>query len=163
MNVPACVYMGGYSGHPQRHDDSNALWVDAGGLSYRGFREIFRLPWPQISDLRVDEHDSPPLPAERLFTTSLFGARPRKNRKSALLLVDLQSGGRAVFYSDKMTAGELSTKLEPIISRLHAAVPHSARGPVSVVAELMRLRQLCDHGLLTEEQFEARRERLLGG
>ena len=180
LNINGCAYMGGYSSHPKTHGNTNILAVGANGLAYRGLKEIFRIPWSQVADLTVDgpEQASNRITATRLLTMGVFAVAAKKTSKSAVLIIDLHSGEQAVFHTEKLTAPELKAKLAPITSQIHVAAkrkaeltaantapvassPDSAPAGFSVADELMKLKQLCDQGILTEEQFAAQRDKLL--
>lgn len=182
LNINGCAYMGGYSAHPKTHGTTNILAVGANGLAYRGLNEIFRISWSEVAGLTVDGPDqaSKRITATRLVGMGVFALAAKKTSKSAVLIVDLRSGEQAVFHSEKVTAPELKAKLAPITSQIHvaakrtaevaaddappaAAASNGAAGPggFSVADELMKLKQLCDQGILTEEQFAAQRDKLL--
>lgn len=184
LTVGGCAYMGGYSAHPTKHGDTHNLAVGANGLAYRGFTEIFRIPWSEVADLTVEGPDQAAkrITATRLVTLGVFALAAKKKSKSAVLIVDLQSGEQAVFHTEKLTAPELKGKLAPITSQIRVAAkrkaelaaatappapvasnPNSAPDGFSVADELMKLKQLVDQGVLTDEQFAAQREKLLGG
>ena len=112
----------------------------------------------------------------------VFALAAKKTSKSAILIVDLHSAEQAVFHTEKMTAPELKGKLTPITSQINVAAKRKAElaaanappaptpvatnsdgaaGGFSVADELMKLKQLCDQGILTEEQFAAQRDKLL--
>ena len=175
-----CAYMGGYSGHPKKHGDSNTLRVDAAGIAYRGLRELFRIPWSAVNELIVDGPDQAArrITVTRLATIGVFALGAQKKSRIAVLIVELDSGEQAVFHTKKLTALELRGKLAPVISQLNAAAKRKAALPrgrgtdetrrlerrpgFSVADELRKLKQLCDEGVLTEEQFAAQRDKLLG-
>jgi hypothetical protein len=110
------------------------------------------------------------------------GSHGSKRTASRVVVADLHSGEQAVFHTEKLTAPELKGKLAPISSQIHVAAkrkselaavnsapaaavaspPDAATGGFSVADELMKLKQLCDQGILTEEQFAAQRDKLLG-
>lgn len=197
--IAGCAYMGGYSRHPKKHGDTNNLAIGPGGVAYRGFKEIFSIPWSEIAGLTVEgpEQAAKRITATRLVTLGVFALAAKKVSKSAVLIVDLHSGEQVVFHTEKLTAAELKGKLAPINSRIQvaakrkaelaaadsapaaaasipelaaansapaapAATPAPTPSGFSVADEVMKLKQLCDQGILTEEQFAAQRDKLLG-
>ena len=165
-------YLGGWSGHPKKHGNTNMLLFRKDGIAYRGFRDIFVIPWGQITSIEIEGPDSPSsrITATRLVTLGVFALAAKKKSSSAAVVVEVDAGETAIFHSDKVSAGEVRTKLLPVTTRLSRAAPATPvaeantalAAPISVADELMKLAQLRDQGIITKEQFEAQRAKLLG-
>jgi hypothetical protein len=168
--VRSTAYLGGWSGHAKHHSASNTVVFRKDGIAYRGFRDIFVIPWDQVTSIEVEGPDSASsrVTATRLATLGVFALAAKKKSASAAIVVEVSSGETAIFHSDKVAAGVVQTKLLPITARLSRAAtpvqasPEGAGPPASVADELMKMAQLRDQGIITNEQFEAQKAKLLG-
>jgi hypothetical protein len=168
------AYLGGWSGHPKTHGDTNSLEFKKDGIKYKKtFGTRFVIPWDQVVAIDVVGPDSPSdrVTATRLATIGVFAFAAKKKSGMAAVLVELTSGEEAIFRTEKVSAAELRMKLLPITTRLDKLAADKvepvtqtevAAPPFSVADELMKLAQLRDQGIITEEQFEAQRDKLLG-
>ena len=108
----------------------------------------------------------------RALAVGVFALAAKKKSKAAVLIVRTQDGEEALFQTEKYTAPELRTKLTPFISQLRVAQAQSpapveaAAKPSGVdsdpVEQIRKLGELRDQGLLTPEEFEAKKTELLG-
>jgi hypothetical protein len=106
--------------------------------------------------------------ATRLATIGVFAFAAKKKSGMAAVLVELISDEEAIFRTEEVSAGELRMKLLPITTRLEKLAPDKAEPQMEVAApqfsvadELMKLAELRDQGIITGEQFETQRDKLL--
>lgn len=186
FTVSETSYHGGWSPHPQGHKN-DILRIDETGISLRGIKTIFTIPWDQVTDISVDgpESASKRVTAGRVAMLGVFALAAKKKTKSSVILVDTLSGDQAVFETAKALPHEIAPKLAPLANqaRKYAAsrqapvsdvsssegpvsVTQPASGaiaPVSIADELAKLGDLRDRGLLTDEEFAAQKAKLLQG
>jgi hypothetical protein len=171
--IKGTAYLGGWSGHADTHGDTNVLIFRKDGIAYKGFRDKFVIPWDQVVAIDVEGPDSPSdrVTATRLATIGVFAFAAKKGSGMAAVLVELTSGEEAIFRTESASAAEVRMKLLPITTRLEKLAPEKvepvgppevAAPPISVADEVMKLAQLRDQGIITEEQFEAQRDKLFG-
>ncbi len=171
------AYLGGWSGQAKTYPGkSKVIKLDKAGVSLCGIKTIFTIPWEQVQDIDVEgpEAASKRITATRMVTMGVFALAAQKKSKSAVMIVKLRSGEEAVFQTQKFAAGELRGKLAPITSYLRragAAVdgiaapseqPLGDTPAASVADELKKLAELKDAGLLTEDEFQGQKAKLLG-
>ena len=168
-------YLGGWSGHTKTYTgmSKKILRVDSEGVSLAAFKTIFTIPWSVIVALEVEgpEQASQRVTVTRALAVGVFALAAKKKSKAAVLIVRTQDGEEALFQTEKYTAPELRTKLTPFISQLRVAqaqspAPVEAAKPSGVdsdpVEQIRKLGELRDQGLLTPEEFEAKKTELLG-
>ena len=169
-------YLGGWSGHTKTYTgmSKKILRVDTNGVSLVAFKTIFTIPWSVIVALEVEgpEQASQRVTVTRALAVGVFALAAKKKSKAAVLIVRTQDGEEALFQTEKYTAPELRTKLTPFISQLRVAQAQSpapveaAAKPSGVdsdpVEQIRKLGELRDQGLLTPEEFEAKKTELLG-
>jgi hypothetical protein len=179
-------YLGGWSGHPKSHK-KDILEFGQPGIAYKAFRTLFLIPWEQVADIEVEGADQAAsrVTATRLVGMGVFALAAKKKSKSAVVIVRLKSGEEACFHTEKFLAPEVRAKLSPVISQLHKAAAQTQTRPAAqpvqpesqptpspepegqpnaglfVADELIKLAQLRDVGVITEEQFTAQRDRLM--
>ncbi len=176
LDASETQYLGGWSSHTKTYK-AKYVRIDAQGISLRGLKTIFTIPWDQVLDLEVEgpESASKRVTAGRVLALGVFALAAKKKTQSAVLIVSLRSGEEAVFQTEKLTAAELRAKLVPVTSQLRkanvsppptaATSPPAAplpAAPVSVADELKKLADLKDAGLLTNEEFAGQKAKLLG-
>ena len=169
-------YLGGWSGHTKTYTgmSKKILRVDTNGVSLVAFKTIFTIPWSVIVALEVEgpEQASQRVTVTRALAVGVFALAAKKKSKAAVLIVRTPDGEEALFQTEKYTAAELRTKLTPFISQLRVAQAQSpapveaAAKPSGVdsdpVEQIRKLGELRDQGLLTPEEFEAKKTELLG-
>lgn len=174
LSVSGCRYVGGWPGYTKIHRTTNLLHVDKKGVSLRSFSDLFTIPWAAITDIEVME-----------------GLKEASRRTTpAVVIVHVRSGEQAYFEVERTTSDELHGKLAPVIHQLHRAkqaassaldpapapprqatsarpAPPQSPGPMatapamSVADELKKLADLRDAGILTAEEFNVQKVKLL--
>lgn len=157
-------YLGGHPAVDKAHKDK-VLVVDDGGVHYRHLRELFTIPWSEVTAVAIDgpEQASKRITATRLVTIGVFALAAKKNTTEAYLQVDTADMSTS-FAVHKMSAGELRGKLGHWVKRLPeppTVESAAAAGSSSVADELAKLAQLRDQGVLSAEEFDAQKARLL--
>lgn len=174
-------YLGG---HPQRTKpcDRLTLIVDDDGVRAKGnYLTAVRLPWGDVVSLDVDGPDTAQkkVTIGRVVAVGVLALAIKKKVKTAYVSVETATG-TAVFQVNGFFAPEIRAKLSPILAaRLSngarvgqeplattadppAEPTEPAAQPRSVADELIQLRQLREEGVLTNEEFEIQKSRLLG-
>lgn len=169
-------------GHPQRPKGGQGFVVvlDDQGVHLRRFTELFVVPWGEVTAIDVLGPDQ----AESRFTMTRMAAMgplalaAKKTTSDAYVSIRTVHGCEFGATVPKTSAGRMRAKLGPWIARIPPQQPAVAgpQGPpmnmpppvqpqpaVSVADELTKLGQLRDQGLLTNEEFQAQKTRLLGG
>lgn len=167
-------YLGGWSGYAKTHtaNMNNYLVVDKAGVSFKVFKTLFTIPWDQVHDIAIEgpESASKRVTVGRALALGVFSLAAKKTDKSAVVVVSLKSGEEAIFDTRKFSAGELRAKLAPITSQLRRGITAAeqsnakqapAAPATSVADELKKLGELKEAGLLTEEEFEGQKAKLL--
>jgi hypothetical protein len=185
FSVSETTYHGGWTPHPQSHKN-DILRIDKTGISLRGFKTIFTIPWEQVTDISVDgpENASERVTAGRVAMMGVFALAAKKKTKSAVILIDTLSGDQAVFETAKVLPHEIGPKLTPLANQARryatsrqapvggaspsvapgAAAPVGApnpAAPVSVADEIAKLADLHEKGILSDEEFAAQKSKLL--
>lgn len=166
-SVNEVQYLGGWAEHPKTYTGSitKSLKLDSAGISLRGLKTIFTIPWDQVVELEVEgpEVASSRITATRLLALGPFALAARKKSKEAVLVVRTRRGDEALFHVEKVLASEMRAKLLPVISQVRRANPPTASAASGGVAdELGKLAQLRDVGVLTSAEFDAQKGKLLG-
>ncbi|MGC2192364.1 MAG: SHOCT domain-containing protein [Candidatus Dormiibacterota bacterium] len=157
--IAKCDYLGGLSSHPKGHH-GNYLWITAAGLQYKGITTILQIPWGDVARLSVEGTDqvNRRVTASRVAMVGVFAWAVKKTAKSAVLIVDLNSGEQVGFQTHAFIATDLRAKLLPILSHYR----EEARAPgASAADEIRKLAQLRDDGILNEQEFQAKKADLL--
>jgi hypothetical protein len=152
------------------------------GVVFEGFKKLFVIPWSKIVDVEAQGPDEAQrrITVTRVAAFGVLGAAMPKSKKVATIVVQLRSGEQALFRTSEKVAPEINAKLVPAVSQMHraereavaaraAAAPRPAQPPPpvaggesSVADELSKVRSLLESGLITQEQFDSQRDRLLG-
>lgn len=105
----------------------------------------------------------------RLLLVGIFAfALKKKNKdKEAYVTIELSDGQEAIFFVDKKSPMELRTTFASTISRVKQAgktnqnqLSNATKG--SAADELIKLASLKDQGLLTQEEFDNEKSKLIG-
>lgn len=156
-------YLGG---HPEvgKPEKNHIVVVDDDGVHYRRMREVFTIPWSDVTAMAIDgpEQAAKRMTATRLVTLGVFAFAAKKNTTEAYFQVDTAETSVS-FNVHKMSAGELRGKLGKWANTLpEPPTVESSAGTASVADELAKLAQLRDQGVLSSEEFDAQKARLLG-
>jgi hypothetical protein len=154
-------YLGGWSEHPKAHKGQN-LFINSEGLRLKVFATTLLIPWDQVQGIEVEgpEQAGKRVSAGRVAMIGIFALAAKKSVKSAVLTVTLNPGEQAVFQTHSWMALDLKAKLAPVLS--HFRQPSSPEAPLASGAdEIRKLAELRDAGVLTEEEFQAKKSDLL--
>jgi len=177
LQIAGTSYLGGWSAHPNTHGNNNILVIGKAGLEYRGFRTLFTIPWSEIVAIEIEgpEQASKRVSVSRALTIGVFALAAKKSSKTAVVCVRTQTGEEPCFQTEKWVAPELRAKITPILSQLRRALadqqvtagglvdPKVSAGPaLSVADELAKFAKLRAEGILTDEEFETQKAKLLG-
>lgn len=105
----------------------------------------------------------------RLLAVGIFAfALKKKNTdKEAYITIELTDGQEVIFFVDNKAPMELKAKLAKVISQVKQAgvagqVQANAQPQGSVADELTKLATLKEQGILTQDEFDAKKKQLLG-
>jgi hypothetical protein len=169
-SIPMIKYLGG---HPDRAKPTLATvtFNDDGMKANVNFRDFMRFEWDEITGVAIEGPDQVQkrVTATRLLTTGIFAFALKKKSKEAFLTVTT-TRGEAIFHSEKLTPHEMRAKIgwvvakvgEPTPSSEDATPPAVSAAPVSTADELKKLAELRDAGVLSDEEFDAQKAKLLG-
>jgi len=173
-------YYGGWPGHQTPEGKPNlVLTVDVRGISLgKLVTTIFTIPWPEIQDITLEG----PLEAASRFTaTRLIALGPlglafkkaKKGSKETILTVTTKGGDEAIFHIATKLPREIAPKLTPVAMQARRASKgddesDAVRGSstpaaptLDIPAQLEKLAELKDKGILTDEEFAAKKTELL--
>lgn len=164
-------YLGGFPDRPEAKSNG-VLVVDGDGLHMRGIRELFVIPWSAVVHVAVEgaEEASRRVTAGRVMAMGIFALAAKKKTGTTYLGVQTE-GYTAGFEMEGTGAGEVRAKIAPWTQRLSPPpVPEAAPQAPQAAApattgladELAKLAVLRDQGVLTQEEFDAQKARLLG-
>lgn len=94
-----------------------------------------------------------------------FALKKKTKEKEAYLTLELTDGQEVVFFVEKISPMELKTQLAQVISRVKQGAKAEQTQAVtggSVADELTKLADLRDRGILTQDEFDAKKGQLLG-
>jgi len=175
ITLPA-IYLGGLPQRPQRSTERLTLAFRAAGMfyesSYQQPRRICSWDVVQCVDIGGGE-----VAKTKIAATIMFGAVGGLAAKGAkgrtYISVKLKDGSEGIWQVDKKAPMEVRASLAPLLHEVgvpfagELAAPvepllNEAPAPAPLVAdELLKLGDLRDKGLLTDEEFNAQKARLL--
>jgi hypothetical protein len=161
--------------HPSfKRKASGPLTFSEGGIDIpKGFKP-HRVPWSEVTALDVtDGEDSSRFTATRIAALGPFALAAKKHKHSALVVISTTDGDFLVEVS-KMTAVELRARLTHYIKQVEttaptppvmladaAEPPAEAQSSPDAMGQLRQLGELHDAGVLTDEEFGAKKAELL--
>jgi hypothetical protein len=163
-------YLGG---HPAREAETTmkcVLVVDDTAVHLRAIRELLAIPWSEVTEVLVEgpEEAQRRLTATRALTIGIFALGAKKKTGECFLAFRTEQY-MAQFKVEKKGAAELRAKLAPWASKLQPldqppipAAASSSAG-LTVAEQLTALAALKEKNLLTEEEFNQEKQKLLGG
>lgn len=105
----------------------------------------------------------------RLLAVGIFAFTLKKKStdKEAYITIELADGQEVIFFVDNKAPMDLKAKLAKVISQVKQAgvagqAQASAQPQGSVADELTKLASLKEQGILTQEEFDAKKKQLLG-
>ncbi len=165
----ATQFMGGYA---DRHKATGTLTFYEKRTEFNSVLSTkFVILNSQVKDIAIEGKDevNRRVTVTRLLAVGIFAfALKKKNTdKEAYLTIELSDGQEIIFFIDKKSPMELKAKLAKVISRVKragvaaqasAAQPDQGRS----TDELIKLADLKEKGILTQEEFNAKKKQLLG-
>lgn len=95
---------------------------------------------------------------------TLAGGIERRSKPGRTTSDAMHDENTVTFHSRQMAAFEpIRTAIDEAISARHAPQPAATAAPASIADELAKLASLRDSGVITDEDFEAGKARVLGG
>ncbi len=159
-------YVGGHSALGRNRQGN--LWVTAEAIGIGVMQpKVAVISMSDIASVEVSGGQVGKSKAGAVIGLGILGGLAAKGSKKEAAVVVRTKGGETAYYQvDKQDPIRLRAKITPV---LHAAgVPffgeeaiRSAAQPVDVADELRKLAGLRDEGILTEDEFQAQKAKLL--
>ena len=126
-----------------------------------GFPSV-HIAWPALKDILIQGESVQTGSVAAVATFGVLGLGAKK-RKTMTRLDFVTTTGEHVFEIDRTDPSAVRNQLRQLIDAMPKTTPASAPAPaaISVADELSKLAALRDQGLLSPEEFEAQKQRLL--
>jgi hypothetical protein len=170
VTVSYTNYLGGHPIHPKKHT-GGVLRFEADGVHMRAFRDLFVIPWTDVEGLFVEgsEEIQRRVTAGRLLTLGAFAFAAKKKIPNSAYVTVTTKDGDAIFVCTKTGPHAIKAKLTSAIRWVEEHKP-SARpnaepslpATASIADELAKFAKLRDDGILSAEEFDAQKAKLLG-
>jgi hypothetical protein len=166
VSIAGATYLGGLPGEVHL-TKTGSLYFDSDGIGLGAFSgKMYRVLWADVSGVT---YDSEQLKKSRVGKALAFGvfALAAKSSKSVAEFTVVKKDGNAVFYQiDNITGHALRAKLNPFlngigISCLDDQVPQVAAPAVDIAGQIQKLAELHTAGILTDDEFQAKKTDLL--
>jgi hypothetical protein len=163
-------YIGGYGPHDKKTFFEGFLNCYENEVEYKD--KDIAIPASQIVSFEITgkEHSNARLSVTRMVTLGVFSlaAPKRSTKKEASIYIGLKDGRRLMFQTNSLTESDVHRKLANAISRyssLQASQSsHQQSVPtqtIDVAGEIARFADLRKQGILTDDEFEAKKKQLL--
>lgn len=118
--------------------------------------------WADVANVVIDGGMQSKSRAGHVAAFGILGAAARSTVNEAYLTVTLKTGGEVIYQVDKLTPQALHGKVAALLNEVGVRVgPQVATSQSSVADELAKFAALRDQGILTEEEFAAKKASLL--
>jgi len=165
-----CKYLGGHPARTKPKDGVTLLFTND-GIVVSGFKELFRIPWADITELAVEGSSEMQrrVTAGRLLTIGVFAfaAKKKSVENHSFITVGMKET-EVLFENEKKAPQAIRAQLAPLIAKINAyggsqteSVTNETRSEPDAVEQLKKLGELRDTGLLTIEEFDAKKAELL--
>ena len=160
------IYLGGYPGFEDPVTCDLVITPTEVAVE-KGARILFRLPIADVHEIVVETEEEAKrrLTATRMLAVGVFAlAFPKKTAGSVLITIDARTAP-LVFEAQRQSKPHMLRQLAPAIAIVTQSGagprPSPAAQPASVADELRKLGELRDSGVLSDEEFEAQKRRLI--
>lgn len=141
-------------------NDKETLLLRDGALTLSRLGKDRMIPVPQIVSFDVEDPKGKMRPGT--ITIRLSGAASLEDRISSMFNI---GGGNGITFNHGFQYLDAARAMQQAIAE-HSSRPAPGAAPegkvVSVVDEIRGLKQLLDEGILTQEEFDAKKKQLLG-
>ncbi len=143
--------------------------VTEDGLQWRSnLGRKLAMPWAAIEAIDIEGETSKRVTATRVLTLGVFALAAKKEKRDTHMTVATDAAEHA-FVFERTPPEVIKSKLRPVLVALSAigatavAPPSPGDGPrLSVADEIKKLAALRDAGILTEDEFQSQKMKLLG-
>ncbi len=168
LEAVALDYMGGYADHKKAKGILTFYQKQVEFSSPLSTK--FTIPNSSITNIVVEGKDevNRRVTVGRLLLVGVFAFALKKKSKDqeAYLTLELNDGQEAVFFIDKKSPMDIKTKLSKTIMQVKQANSpsgvHVQQNSGSVADEIAKLASLKDQGILTQAEFDRKKNELLG-
>lgn len=161
------AYLGGHPREPKPAVDGRFVMTETGIFVENMDMEPWRraaVPWSDIASLSLEPYSEAKSKIPWVLLFGLFGLGASDRRDGTLITVVLRDGA-SVSYLAEGRFITFRANVLPIFERLGVRVtePPSVSAPaLSIADELTKLAHLRDSGVLTDDEFNAQKAKLLG-
>lgn len=138
------------------------LEISEAGMAMDAFRKTL-IPWSEVSSIDIEgpENLNTRVTATRLLTLGVFAFAAKKKTGETLVMFTFKSGEPKAVMFKNLNSGEIRTIFAPIMRLL--STEETAESPSSSpVQQIKEMAQLLEGGLLTQEEFESAKKKILG-
>ena len=164
------VLIGCHFSGARKKDERGTLKATATGLDYKAvLGSKVNIPWNVIKDIEVSTQSTKRVTAGRVLAVGIFALAAKKTE--TYTYVHISDQNTVWSFASKTSQARVMDAMTPILTRFNARmsnVPETdastvAAGPVPGIAdELAKLAGLVGSGVLTQEEFDAQKAKLLG-
>jgi hypothetical protein len=163
--LPTINYVKYLGGHPDREQpvqSAGTVTVDVEGIRFKVFRELLVIRWSEIDAIAVEgtEQVDRRVSGGRVVAFGVLGAMAKKGSKTSYLVVTIQ-GRDVLFEAQRLGPHELRGKLSAVLAAAPTESPEPNEAGDDPMARLRGLAVLRDEGVITAEDFEAKKAELL--
>jgi len=137
----------------------------------QAFKKNIKIPVESIKDvsLKTEEQISKDVTLTRLFLLGVFafGAKKKTKQVTNYLVIDYESGGiscSGIFTGDKAAKvyAQIAKMRQAYLQKHPVPAEKSPSAPADTSAEIEKFYRLKEQGIITEEEFQAKKNQLLG-
>lgn len=160
-------YLGGHSGLGKKRA-RNLIFTDQGvGLGTFNPKNAF-LAWSDIASIEIAGETASKSKVGAVLVFGVLGLAAKGSKKQTVVTVRTKDGQIAYYLIDKASHTDVLGRVVPLLRS--AGVPlysevqpaDSAHQGVDVADQILKLANLKKQGLITEEEFAAKKKQLLG-
>jgi hypothetical protein len=156
-------YLGGYDKY--RKTLGNLTFFDKQVKFHAVLNAKFTIPNEQIANVAIEGSNmaSKRVTATRLLAIGIFAFAVKKNDNESYLTFELKDGQEVIFKIKSLSPAELKAKLNKVLVNYKSKpATTQADGNSSVADELGKLAKLKEQGILTQAEFDKKKQELLG-
>jgi Short C-terminal domain len=158
-------YLGGLP-HTNPTVASTILFVGDEGIGFGKFSPKNGVAWGDVSGVSFDSEEANRSAAGKALAVGIALLNPPSHQSEAYVTFTLKDGNAALYRVVGKSVPEVREKVQPFlvaagVSCLDDRGPQAAPVPASAADEIVKLAQLRDTGVLTEDEFIAHKAKLL--
>jgi hypothetical protein len=144
---------------------TGTIKIGADGIRWHGFYRFpkVEIAWPDLQEIMVDGESLQKVSVGAVATFGVLGLGAKK-RRTMTRLAFVTTTGEHAFEIDRTDPSAIRNRLRPVTDAMPAQAQTAPANPpvvVSIADELAKLGALRDQGLLSPDEFEVQKGRLL--